>query len=142
LRKVIDTAREINPDILIFYHSCGFITPFIDKLIETGIDILNPIQPECMDFDEIYDRYGDRLSFWGTPGIRQLLPYGTKEEVKEVALSRLRKCGQKRGLVLGPTHMVEPEVPRENLIAITEAAREYEMKNRLFTVTRGRFRIQ
>jgi uroporphyrinogen decarboxylase len=129
LKKVIDTAREINPDILIFYHSCGYITPFIDKLIETGIDILNPIQPECMDFDEIHDRFGDRLSFWGTLGTQQLLPYGTRDEVKEVSLSRLEKCGTRGGIVIGPTHMVEPEVPWENLIAITEAAREYEIKN-------------
>ncbi|MBK9389295.1 MAG: hypothetical protein IPN68_03550 [Bacteroidetes bacterium] len=129
LKKVIDTAREINPDILIFYHSCGFITPFIEKLIETGIDILNPIQPECMDFNEIYDRFGDRLSFWGTLGTQQLLPYGTKEEVRRIALSRLEKCGRRGGIVIGPTHMVEPEVPWENLIAITEAATEYEMRH-------------
>ena len=129
LKKVIDTAREVKPDILIFYHSCGYITPFIDKLIETGIDILNPIQPECMNFDEIYDRFGDRLSFWGTLGTQQLLPYGTRDEVKRIALSRLKKCGSKGGIVIGPTHMVEPEVPWDNLVAITEAAREFEQKN-------------
>jgi uroporphyrinogen decarboxylase len=129
LKKVIDTARAINPDILIFYHSCGFITPFIEKLIETGIDILNPIQPECMDFNEIHDRFGDRLSFWGTLGTQQLLPYGTKEEVRRIALSRLEKCGRRGGIVIGPTHMVEPEVPWENLIAIKEAATEYEMRH-------------
>jgi len=129
LKKVIDTAKEIKPDILIFYHSCGFITPFIEKLIETGIDILNPIQPECMDFNEIYDRFGERLSFWGTLGTQQLLPYGTKEEVRRIALSRLEKCGRKGGIVIGPTHMVEPEVPWENLIAITEAVKEFEMRH-------------
>ena len=130
LKKVIDTARKIKPDILIFYHSCGYITPFIDKLIDTGIDILNPIQPECMDFDEIYERFGDRLSFWGTLGTQQLLPYGSREEVKRVALSRLEKCGPEGGIVLGPTHMVEPEVPWDNIVAITDAAREYELKRK------------
>jgi uroporphyrinogen decarboxylase len=126
LKKVIDTARAINPDILIFYHSCGYITPFIDRLIETGIDILNPIQPECMEFNEIHDRFGDRLSFWGTLGTQKLLPYGTREEVKATAISRLEKCGSRGGIVIGPTHMVEPEVPWENLLAITEAAKEYK----------------
>jgi uroporphyrinogen decarboxylase len=128
LKKVIDTARKIKPDILIFYHSCGYIFPFIEKLIETGIDILNPIQPECMDFNEVYDNFGDRLSFWGTLGTQQLLPYGTKEEVKKVTMSRLEKCGLKGGIVIGPTHIVEPEVPWENLTAIVETAREYELK--------------
>lgn len=130
LKKVIIAARAIKPDIMIFYHSCGYITPFIDKLIETGIDILNPIQPECMDFNEIHDQYGGRLSFWGTIGTQKLLPYGTKEEVKKVSMQRLEKCGIKGGMVVGPTHMVEPEVPWENIMAITEAAREFQ-KNRL-----------
>ena len=126
LRKVILAAKEIKPDILIFYHSCGYILPFIDKLIETGVEILNPIQPECMTFDEIHNRFGDRVSFWGTLGTQQLLPFGTKEEVKKVALSRLEICGPKGGIVIGPTHIVEPEVPWENLTAIIEAANEYE----------------
>ena len=128
LKKVINAAREIKPDILIFYHSCGYIIPFIEKLIETGIDILNPIQPECMSFDQVYQSYGSRVSFWGTLGTQQLIPYGTKEEVKNVTLSRLEKCGSRGGIVVGPTHIVEPEVPWENLTAIIEAAREFEMK--------------
>ncbi len=126
LKKVIQAAKDIKPDILIFYHSCGYITPFIDKLIETGVEILNPIQPECMEFNEIHDRFGDRVSFWGTLGTQQLLPYGTKEEVKRVTLERLEKCGNKGGIVVGPTHLVEPEVPWENLMAIIEAAKEFE----------------
>ena len=125
LKKVIQAAKEIKPDILIFYHSCGYILPFIDKLIESGVEILNPIQPECMEFDEVHERFGDRVSFWGTLGTQQLLPFGTKEEVKRVALSRLEKCGSKGGIVIGPTHMVEPEVSWENLIAIKDAAEEF-----------------
>lgn len=128
LKKVIAAAKEIKPDILIFYHSCGYILPFIDKLIETGVEILNPIQPECMEFDEVHTLYGDRVSFWGTLGTQQLLPFGTKEEVKRVALSRLEKCGAKGGIVVGPTHIVEPEVPWENLTVIVEAANEYESR--------------
>lgn len=126
LASVISTAKSINPDILIFYHSCGYITPFIEHLIEIGVDILNPIQPECMDFNEIHDSFGDRLSFWGTIGTQKLLPFGKPEEIKEVCLSRLKKCGKKGGLVIGPTHLVEPEVPWENLVAITEAVKQFE----------------
>jgi uroporphyrinogen decarboxylase len=129
LEKVIRAAKTINPDILIFYHSCGYIVPFIDKLIDSGVEILNPIQPECMDFNEIHDRFGERVSFWGTLGTQQLLPYGTKEEVRMTTLERLEKCGTKGGIVIGPTHMVEPEVPWENLIAISDAIKEYERKN-------------
>ncbi len=125
LIKVIQAAKEINPDILIFYHSCGYILPFIDKLIDSGIEILNPIQPECMSFDEVYDRFGDRVSFWGTLGTQKLLPYGTASEVYYQTLNNLSRCGAKGGIVIGPTHMIEPEVPWENLLALKEATLAY-----------------
>ena len=123
-KKVIDAARKINPQILVFYHSCGDATAFIEGLIDCGVDILNPIQPECMDFNRIHEIYGDRLSFWGTLGTQQLLPFGTKEEVREITLERIRVCGKKGGIIIGPTHLVEPEVPFENLLAMKNAARE------------------
>ncbi len=124
LKKVIDSARNIKPDILVFYHSCGDATQFIEGLIGCGVDILNPIQPECMDFNAIHAQYGQRLSFWGTLGTQQLIPFGTPEQVREMARERIRTCGSQGGLILGPTHLVEPEVPFENLVAMKEAARE------------------
>jgi uroporphyrinogen decarboxylase len=125
LMKVIQAARAVNPDVLIFYHSCGYIIPFLEGLIEAGVDILNPIQPECMTFNEVHDLVGDRLSFWGTIGTQQVLPFGTADDVRKTVLSRLEKCGPKGGIVIGPTHLVEPEVPWENLMALKDAAREY-----------------
>ena len=130
LAKVIAAAKQVNPNIIIFYHSCGHITPFIDQLIEIGVEVLNPIQPECMSFDEVHDKFGDRLSFWGTLGTQELLPFGTKDEVYKTTLSRLNKCGEKGGLVIGPTHMVEPEVPWENLTAIVDGVKTFEKKRR------------
>ena len=56
LKKIIDTVKAVNPDIIIFYHSCGFVTPFIPHLIEAGVDVLNPVQSECMSFEEIQAR--------------------------------------------------------------------------------------
>lgn len=126
LIKVIEAAKEIKPDILIHYHSCGYVLPFIDKLIESGVEILNPIQPECMAFDKVHKQFGDRLSFWGTLGTQQLLPYGTAKEVFAQTLDNLTRCGSKGGIVIGPTHMVEPEVPWENLVAITQAVSEFK----------------
>jgi len=82
LKRVIDAAKAINPDVLISYHSCGDIRIFLEDLVDVGIEVLNPIQPECMDFQEVYDRIGDRMSFWGTIGTQKVLPFGTPEEVR------------------------------------------------------------
>ncbi|MBI3986353.1 MAG: hypothetical protein HY343_05510, partial [Lentisphaerae bacterium] len=124
LARIIAEARRVKPDILIFYHSCGFVTPFLEDFIEVGIDILNPVQPECMDFDDVHARVGDRLSFWSTIGTQTTLPFGTPDDVKAVVRSRLKTCGKAGGIVIGPTHMVEPEVPWENLLAMRDAVLE------------------
>ncbi|MCL1857270.1 MAG: hypothetical protein FWF84_06520, partial [Kiritimatiellaeota bacterium] len=125
LAAVIRAAREIKPDILMFYHSCGYVMPFIDELIEVGVDILNPVQPECMAFADVHKKFGGRISFWSTIGTQQTLPFGTPGEVREAVLANLRLCGAQGGIVIGPTHMVEPEVPWENLEAMRLAAKDY-----------------
>ena len=44
--KVYAAARAIKPDIEIWYHSDGNIEAIIPELIEIGVTILNPVQPE------------------------------------------------------------------------------------------------
>jgi uroporphyrinogen decarboxylase len=125
LARVIAAARAVKPDILFFYHSCGHILPFVPHLIEVGVDVLNPIQPESMKFEEVHRLAAGRLSYWGTIGTQTTLPFGTPQDVKETVWSRLRLCGPQGGIVIAPTHVVEPEVPWENLVAMAEAAAEF-----------------
>lgn len=125
LKKVIDAARAVKPDVLIFYHSCGYVLPLIDHLIEAGIDVLNPVQPECMDFAEVYARFGDRLSFHGTIGTQTTMPFGTPEEVRAVVKRNLDIAGARGGLLVQPTHLLEPEVPVENVAAYIQACQAY-----------------
>jgi len=127
LLEVITAARSIKPDIHIFYHTDGKVDPVIPELIEIGIDILNPVQPECMDVYELHREYGKYLSFWGTIGTQTTMPFGTVKEVKEVARERIEKIGRFGGLVLGPTHSLQPDVPWENIVALFEAINEYKL---------------
>lgn len=128
LARIIAAGRAVKPDLLIFYHSCGYVIPFIPELIEVGIDILNPVQPECMEFDEVHRLVKGKMSFWGTIGTQKTLPFGTPAEVKAAVRSRLETCGKAGGIVVGPTHMVEPEVPWENLAAMAEAVDEFNRR--------------
>ncbi len=125
LARVIRECREVKPDLLIFYHSCGYVIPFLEDLIEVGIDILNPVQPECMDLADVHRATGGRLSYWGTIGTQTTLPFGTPEDVRQAVRRNLDICGEAGGIVIGPTHMVEPEVPWENLDMLRTAAKEY-----------------
>ncbi|MEI8242569.1 MAG: uroporphyrinogen decarboxylase family protein [bacterium] len=125
LKRVIDAARKEKPDIIIDYHSCGYVLPGIPDLIEVGVDVLNPVQPECMDFAEIHRQFGDKLSFRGTIGTQTTMPHGTPAEVKRVVWRNLEIAGSRGGLWCTPTHMLEPEVPWENVLAYVEACGEF-----------------
>ncbi|MCL2361296.1 MAG: hypothetical protein FWC73_05740 [Defluviitaleaceae bacterium] len=125
LGKVISAARAINPEVIIFYHSCGMIDPFIPHLIEIGIDVLHPIQPECMDFEEIYKEYSSKLSFCGTLGTQTTFPKGTPEQMRASVFRNLDISNGGKGLFISPTHLVEPDVPWENVIAYVNACKEY-----------------
>ncbi len=122
---VIAAAKSVNPDLLAFYHSDGVITDIIPELIEIGVDILNPIQPECMDPIEIKNTYGDRLSFWGTLGTQTTLPFGTPQEVYDRTRELIQIVGKGGGFCIAPTHLLEPEVPFENFEAYLKAVKDF-----------------
>ncbi len=125
MAELIGAAKAIRPDIPVFYHSDGDIREVIPDLIEIGVTVLNPIQPECMDPAEIKRLYGDKLAFWGSISVQKTLPFGTPEDVKNEVRVRMETIGRDGGLLLGPAHMIEPEVPWENLSAFFEAVDEY-----------------
>ncbi len=124
LKRVIESARKANPEVYIFYHSDGDIRPVIADLIEVGVQILNPVQPECMDPEEIRKIYGKNLVLWGTIGTQSTMPFGTPEEIKKLIRERALKLGKEGGLFLAPTHVLEPEVPWENILAFVEGIQE------------------
>lgn len=125
LAKVIASAKNVKKDMLVLYHSDGNIQQVIPDLIEIGVDILNPVQPECMDPIILKELYGDNLSFWGTLGTQTTLPFGTPEQIRETCKNLIEKVGKGGGLLLAPTHMVEPEVSWDNLQAFIDAVHEY-----------------
>jgi uroporphyrinogen decarboxylase len=121
--KIYARVREKDPKVQIWYHSDGNITDILDDLVEIGVTILNPLQPECMDLREIKRRYGSRLVFDGTIGTQTTMPYGTPQEVAETVKERVRTLGEDGALILSPTHLLEPDVPVENVLAYLQACR-------------------
>jgi uroporphyrinogen decarboxylase len=109
----------------VWYHSDGNIAEIIPELIEIGVDVLNPVQPECVDVLEVKRRYGDRLVLDGTIGTQTVMPFGTPEDVRACVRGRVETLAGDGALILAPTHTLEPEVPTENVLAFAEACREY-----------------
>jgi len=124
-KKVWQAAKENNPKVKIWYHSDGNITDIIPDLIEAGVDVLNPIQPECLDIDSIHRRYGKRLTLDGCIGTQTTMPFGTPDDVRRTVKNLIDAYGRNGGLILSPTHVLEPEVPLENIDAFCTACKGF-----------------
>ena len=120
--ELIDLCHKKG--VFFHFHSDGWIEPIIPDLIEIGVDILNPVQPECMNPAKIKELYGDKLCFDGTIGVQSTLPFGSPEEVAQEVKERISTIGP-TGLILGPTHAMQPDVPVENILALYRTARKY-----------------
>ena len=127
-RRIIDSAREIKPDIFFVVHCCGDCTEAIPEYLELGLDLLNPLQPEAMDVRRIYETYHHRLSFWRALGVQSTLASGTPEDVKRETENLVELCRGKGGLIIGPAHTIEPGTPLANVYAYLETASRYSMR--------------
>jgi len=111
----------VNPDVKVAYHSCGDVAAIIGDLVDIGLDVLNPIQPACLDLVHLKQTYGEKLCFWGSIDEQQTLPFGSPEDVRDEVASRIEVLGQNGGLILGPTHHVQLDTPMENFWAMVKA---------------------
>ncbi len=129
MAALISAAKQINPHLLVFYHSDGYMEPIVPDLIEIGVDVLNPVQPECMDPVRLKKQYGRQLSFWGTVGTQSTMPFGTPAAVRALVQERIATLGAGGGLLLAPTHRLQADVPWENIEAFFAAVDEYGRYN-------------
>ena len=107
-----------------FKHSCGAIEPLIPLMIESGFDILNPVQwtAEGMDRDLLVKKYGKDLVFWGGGvNTQKTLPFGTPEEVRAEVLATCECFSRENGFVFNTIHNIQCNTPTENLLAMFAA---------------------
>jgi uroporphyrinogen decarboxylase len=119
--ELYGAVRRAGKAVMI--HCCGRVQELFPELIELGLDVFNPFQPEVMDPYEMKHRFGDRLAFFGGMSIQRVLPFGTPAEVREVALRLAERVGRGGGLILAPSHDMPGDIPVENVVAMVEAMR-------------------
>ncbi len=121
-QREYDLVHSYGKDVWV--HSCGNIEKIIPLLVEMGLDVLNPIQPEAMDIDMLKKTYGHKLAFWGGVSTQQTLPFGTPEEVKAEARRVRDIMSAGGGYIFSPAQSIQDDVPVANLLALLEVARE------------------
>ncbi len=127
LARLIDDCRALNPDVFFFIHSDGDVTDLMDDLVEIGFNVVNPLQPECMDPVEVKRRWGDRITLHGGVSLQRTLPFGSTEDVRREVEDLIKKCGYNGGLVVFPSNVIQPDTSTENIIACYHASRDFDL---------------
>jgi uroporphyrinogen decarboxylase len=124
-RRLVEPFKKMG--LWTRYHTDGSVEPIIEDLIELGIDLLDPIQPDTpgMEPENLAARFGGRISFYGGLDTQHLLPYGTPAEVEAGMLRLIRVLGANGGYVAAASNAVQPDVPVANILALYRTAREY-----------------
>ncbi len=104
----------------VFIHSCGKVDELFPELIDCGLDMFNPFQPEVIDVFESKRKYGDRLSFYGGISTQKLLPFGTVQQVKDEVKKLLDVIGENGGYIASPAHATPGDAKPENIAAMIE----------------------
>ncbi len=126
MQRAIDQAKSYG--IIVFHHDDGDLRPLLPRLVEMGIDILNPIQWRCGDWDlaALKRDFGARLCFHSAVDNQQTLPFGTPADVRaEVKRLIETLASDQTGFIIGPCHNLQANTSVENIVALYEAAAEY-----------------
>jgi len=121
-KREYDLIRGAGLDVWV--HSCGDIRKVLPDLCEMGANVLNPVQPECMNIYELKREFGDTLTFWGGISTQRTLPYGTPEEVRCETREVTAKMAENGGYIVAAAQGIQSDVPFENICALVDTANE------------------
>lgn len=126
-RKLFRAIKKINPKLIIIMHSDGAVAPLLPDLIEIGVDVFNPVQPGVPGHEpqDLQDRFGENLSFFGAIDQQYLLPKGTLEKIENDVREKINVLGKGGGYMIAPAHIIQSDTSAENVEAFINAVKKY-----------------
>ncbi|HUV08054.1 MAG TPA: uroporphyrinogen decarboxylase family protein [Spirochaetia bacterium] len=125
LAELLASCKAINPDVVTFIHSDGDVSEILPDLIEVGFEVIDPIQPECMDPAEVKRLYGEQITLHGCGSLQRTLPFGSPADCRQEVIHLIERCGRGGGLVLRVSNNMDDNIPMENIASWYETARDY-----------------
>lgn len=126
--KILTEYVKTHSQMHTFLHSCGSIYRLLPDLIETGYEIINPVQTNTRDMqpERLKREFGSAITFWGGGcDTRHILNHGTPEQVKDNVRRNIETLSPGGGFVFNTIHNILPDVPPENIMAMYAAVDEY-----------------
>jgi uroporphyrinogen decarboxylase len=124
-KEIWGKIKSKYSNVRIFLHSCGNIEKIIPDLIDCGLDIINPLQPEAINLNVITREYSKYLIFWGTMSNQYTLTRGSKSEIFKEVVERINNIGKYSRLILAPSNILGVDVPEENINYFRDACLEF-----------------
>lgn len=111
----------------VFYHSDGAAFPIIERMVDLGVDVINPIQHQCpgMECDRLISSFEDRVVFHGAVENQHILPFGTPQDVTQEVLQNIATLGTYGRYICAPCHNIQPGTPLENILALYHTDRNW-----------------
>lgn len=123
-RRGIEVARNLGKPVI--YHSDGAVGAILDRLVQMGINAVNPLQPDFNDFAQFKARYHGKLAVYGGIDNTKIIPDGTPQDIRDHIRRTAGVLGAGGGLILS-SHDIPLHCPRENVEAMVGAIVEYRV---------------
>jgi uroporphyrinogen decarboxylase len=122
--RVMQGFKELG--LIVIKHTDGNLWPIMDMIIDSGIDCLDPIDPQAgMDLAEVKAKYGDRVALKGNVDCAQLMTFGTPQEVVEATKVALEQGMPGGGYILSSSNSIHSAVKPENYAAMLQTLKDY-----------------
>lgn len=107
-----------------WHHTCGSVHDLLPDLLDSGIDILNPIQPGArnMEPERLKAEFGERLCFHGGFDTQGVLPFGSREEIENEVKRVMSALKPNGGYIFSAAHNIQNDVPAEHVLTMYRAA--------------------
>ncbi len=128
LKRLVDCYHEAG--VIVILHSCGNITALIDDFLSVGIDVLDPLQPNCNKLDLIRERTAGRLCLCGGVESSTLMS-GDSAKTLAVTRDRIAQLGAEGGYVVGPDdEWPAPQATHDAMLSAVERVRDLARRGR------------
>ena len=125
-RELNELIKRKAPKAKIFLHSDGSIFKLIPHLIEIGVEVLNPVEPDAAGNDPqtLKKTFGSELIFHGHLDTKGAMRGSLDDVLAEVrrVVDHMATGG---GYIMAPTNHLQTDVPPENIVKVFRFADEY-----------------
>lgn len=122
-KEIVDVAHRLGWRVI--KHTDGNAWSLLDDFVEIGFDAFHPVQPQCMEIGEVKQHLAGKMCIMGNIDCRDLLPFGTEDEVVAAVKKTIDVAASGGGYILCSSNTIHPGCKAENALAMIRAALEF-----------------